>query len=78
MLEAAPARAGSEARGAAAIDPELAALTADADRIAQQLEALPLAPDEQATLARLRDNVALADSEARATEQAALCLVGVR
>lgn len=76
MAEAEPSRAGSEARGAT--DPELSAITADADRIAQQLEALPLAPDEAATLARLREGVQLAETEARATEAAALCMVGVR
>lgn len=59
-------------------DPELAAITADADRIAQQLEALKLAPEEQATLARLREGVQHAETEARATEAAALCMVGVR
>jgi hypothetical protein len=42
------------------------------------LETLPLGADEQATLARLRDATAAADSEARATAQAALCMVGVR
>ncbi len=62
----------------AQIDPELAAITADADRIAQQLEALPLLPEEAATLTRLREGVQLAETEARATEAAALCMVGVR
>jgi hypothetical protein len=61
-----------------AADPELAAITADADRITQQLETLPLAPDEAATLTRLREGVQLAETEARATEAAALCMVGVR
>jgi len=78
MAAAEPARAGSEARGATAIDPELAALTAQADDITRQLEALPLRPDEQAQLRAMRDGVQAADSEARATEQAALCLAGVR
>jgi len=42
------------------------------------LEALPLSPEEQAQVKALRDGVQAAESEARATEQAALCLVGVR
>jgi hypothetical protein len=58
--------------------PELAALTAETDDLVRQLETLPLGADEQATLARLRDATAAADSEARATAQAALCMVGVR
>jgi len=61
-----------------AADPELAALTAQADDITRQLEALPLSPEEQAQVKALRDGVQAAESEARATEQAALCLVGVR
>lgn len=61
-----------------AADPELAAITADADRITQQLEALPLLPEETAALTRLREGVQLAETEARATEAAAMCLVGVR
>ena len=68
------AEGGSNAR----ISPELAALTAQADDITRQLEALPLRPDEQAQLRAMRDGVQAADSEARATEQAALCLAGVR
>jgi hypothetical protein len=77
MAEAAPARNQFPEAGKM-VNPELAAITADADRIAQQLEALPLLPEEAATLTRLREGVQLAETEARATEAAALCMVGVR
>lgn len=77
VAEAAPARNQFPEAGKM-VDPELAAITADADRIAQQLEALPLLPEEAATLTRLREGVQLAETEARATEAAALCMVGVR
>lgn len=75
MAEAAPA---APRAAAGEISPELAALTAETDDLVRQLETLPLGADEQATLARLRDATASADSEARATAQAALCMVGVR
>jgi hypothetical protein len=70
--------AAPRAAAAGEISPELAALTAETDDLVRQLETLPLGADEQATLARLRDATASADSEARATAQAALCMVGVR
>jgi hypothetical protein len=59
-------------------DPELAALAQEADALYQQLDALPLAADERAELDAARKSVADADAEARATAQAALCMVGIR
>jgi hypothetical protein len=75
MAEAEPAPVKQSLTAA---DPELARVTASADDMFRQLEALPLAPDEAARLRAARESVQAAESEARATEQAALCLVGVR
>jgi hypothetical protein len=59
-------------------NPELAALSQEADALFQQLDALPLSADERAALDTARKSVADADAEARATAQAALCMVGIR
>jgi hypothetical protein len=59
-------------------DPELAAITQQTDALFQQLEALPLRPEEQAQIKALREGTRLADSDARAHEAAALCMAGVR
>jgi hypothetical protein len=76
--EAAQAEATPTVKPGLMVDPELARLTAEADDMFAQLEALPLAPDEQAALRAARDGVKAADGEARGIEQAALCMVGVR
>lgn len=73
--DAAPPR---QAASPAAMDPELAQVTAQADDMFAQLEALPLAPDEQAALRAAREAAQAAEAEARGIEQAALCMVGVR
>ncbi|MFN0183034.1 MAG: hypothetical protein ACKVQR_04360 [Aquabacterium sp.] len=72
--EPAPTRAPS----AQVADPELAAITQQTDALFQQLEALPLRPEEQAQIKALREGTRLADSDARAHEAAALCMAGVR
>ena len=60
------------------VDPETARIEAEASAMEAQLDLLPLAPEERATLTQARATADLAEGEARATDQAALCLVGVR
>lgn len=59
-------------------DPELAAVTAQADQVLAQLDTLPLSAGEQAQIKALREGTQAAESDARAHEAAALCMVGVR
>lgn len=73
-----PAAPAAPAPPVRPIDPETARITAEAEALEAQLDLLPLAPEERAATARARELFDAAEGEARATEQAALCLVGVR
>ena len=61
-----------------ALDVVTQRLIAEADDMLLQREALPLSPQEKSATKALRDSAPLAEGDARAFEQAALCLVGVR
>ena len=54
------------------------ALLREADDVLAQLDALPLSAEEKAAVQALRKSAPDAEGEARAIEQAALCMVGVR
>lgn len=70
---------GAEPRGGnATVQSELRMLQQSGDDLVATLDALPLSPEERAQLNALRAFGDLAETEARATEAAALCMVGVR
>ena len=78
VAKAAAAEPAPVKQSLTAADPELARITAETDQVLAQLDTLPLTAPEQAQIKALREGVQAAESDARAHEAAALCMVGMR